>query len=142
MVVVPRFLAAGLLTFTLSGNAFAAPHRQRSLLPQDAYWDAKCKGDVTDPGKSPQTQWAAAKSSLALAAANHFWNNDPASQGSEVQISYIDDLLKLWDSKLGHEDCNLVDNSCNFDSLQCTDLPHPGAWQILKSIANFHTVSR
>lgn len=133
-------LAAGLVSVTLYGQATAAPPAARSLLPQDAYWDAKCDGDVVDPGKSPQTQWAASNASLALTAANRFWNEDSAAAGTEVQITYINALVKLWGSKLGNQDCDLVENSCNFDSLQCTDMPHPGAWQILKSIGNFHTV--
>lgn len=54
--------------------------------------------------------------------------------------------MNLWGQN--EQNCGLVQDSCDFSSLQCGDstmtnppVPFPGAWLVMKSLGNIHRVS-
>lgn len=114
--------------------------------PADAYFSVTCNTDpILNTGVNPKDRWEAAKADLALVAAERNWNEVAGSQGTDIQLGFVNSMLNLW----GQGDtvnCGLVDGSCDYSALQCGDstrpggVPHPGAWMIMKSLSHIHAV--
>lgn len=105
----------------------------------NAYFSITCNTDsILNTEVNSKDRWAAAKADLALKAAERNWNQVADSQGTDIQLGFVNSMLNLW----GQGDtvnCGLVDGSCDCSALQCGDstkpggVPHPGSWMIMKS---------
>ena len=100
---------------------------------------------INQAGADPADRWAAARADLAWQQIARNWNEVPGAGGTSISLNFVGSAFNLW----GFGDApnrGLVDDGCDFSSLECGDhttpgthIPTPGAWLIAKSIYHIHS---